>query len=373
MVPKLIIAAFLVGGLLFGAFLPVSTAIAQAVPSGGDDRQIAIPPGAVIERPKDLWVQTVDKDGEAAVGRVFLRVGPTTVVELGDGTFSKRATDEIRTSERPFRPMSDKQLVLQLKQQFPSMQVESSKGYVFVHNTSPVFAQVTRRILTTMLPGIRKYARKQQLEITAPEFPLVVLMFRTRREFDALERMSDSIIAYYNPWTNYIVLYEETPLFRINRDMAIRETLSTIAHEGVHQILHNIGVQQRLSRWPMWVSEGLAEYFAPTELGQRMNWKGAGMVNDLRMLELEHYVKAKAFDSQEGEMIEHTVGAARLTSTGYATAWALTHYLAKNERSEFDDLLRELTKIGPLQSTGAAEKSGLIRQNMVLKNQIKKH
>ena len=36
----------------------------------------------------------------------------------------------------------------------------------------------------------------------------------------------------------------------------------TVAHEGTHQILQNIGVHPRLSAWPLWLVEGLAEYCA---------------------------------------------------------------------------------------------------------------
>jgi hypothetical protein len=136
-----------------------------------------------------------------------------------------------------------------------------------------------------------------------------------------------------------------------------------VAHEGAHQILHNIGVQQRLSIWPMWLSEGLAEYFAPTTVTDKLKWKGAGQVNDMRMFELEQYLKSKAAEEPSGEMVEHTVLAGRLTSTGYATAWSLTHYLAKNRRMEFAALLRECSQLGPFEGASDMVPPGLVREN----------
>src|SRR5436309_1049105 len=81
-------------------------------------------------------------------------------------------------------------------------------------------------------------------------------------------------------------------------DLALGQAISTIAHEGVHQILHNIGVQRRMSVWPMWLSEGLAEFFAPTTVDGKLRWKGPGQVNDLRMFELEEYVRGNAAKDQ---------------------------------------------------------------------------
>ena len=94
-------------------------------------------------------------------------------------------------------------------------------------------------------------------------------------------------------------MYEQSKLAEVRPDLAVQQAISTIAHEGVHQILHNIGVQQRLSVWPMWLSEGLAEFFAPTTIGARLKWKGAGQVNDLRMFELEQYLKSNAAEGAQ--------------------------------------------------------------------------
>ena len=327
---------------------------------------LRLPDGVRIEYPADERVQTVDKAGRPAIARVYLRAGATVIVLLPDGTLVQTQASKLAPTERPFKAIGKGDLIERLKKAFPEMDVRAAKGYVFVSNTSETFREVTERILTTMLPGIRRYAKKQKIATHDPEFPLVVLMFRTRAEFDRHKRVAKEIAAYYSPWTNHIVLYEETPMFRVNRQAAIGQTLSTIAHEGVHQILHNIGVQARLSKWPMWLSEGMAEYFAPTQPGKRFRWKGAGTVNDLRMLELEIFIKAKAFDAEPGSMIAQTVGATRLTSTGYASAWALTHYLATRQATTFDDLLRDLVTLRPLETVGTADGKGRVPANLEL-------
>ena len=91
-----------------------------------------------------------------------------------------------------------------------------------------------------------------------PEIPLVVIMFNTEAQFQAYsegQRVPHGAVAYYNMVNNHIVLHEESRLFASSPELARGQLLSTIAHEGAHQILHNIGVQQRLSMWPMWLTE----------------------------------------------------------------------------------------------------------------------
>jgi hypothetical protein len=221
-----------------------------------------------------------------------------------------------------------------------------------------------------MIPGLINHARQQKIETHDPDVPLAAIMFRTEAEFQNYRRMPSGVVAYYHIASNQIVMYEESDLWRIKPELAIQESISTIAHEGAHQILHNIGVQQRLSRWPMWLSEGIAEYYAPTSFGKNLRWKGAGQVNDMRMFNLELFLKGRDVSTPSGQMIEHTVVAARLTSTGYASAWSLTHYLAKNKKDDFNAYLREVSKLGPFEGNEKIVEPGIVPENL---ERFKKH
>jgi hypothetical protein len=63
-------------------------------------------------------------------------------------------------------------------------------------------------------------------------------------------------------------------------------------------------------------------------------------------------------------MVEHTVLAGRLSSTGYATAWALVHYLEKAERPKLFALVREASAIPPLSGAMDAGSVGVVRANL---------
>src|SRR5256714_5441524 len=129
-------------------------------------------------------------------------------------------------------------------------------------------------------------------------------MFKSEDEFRRYRRMPPGVVAYYDPLSNRVFMYEQSRLLQMRPDLALGQAISTIAHEGVHQILHNIGVQKRMSVWPMWLSEGLAEFFAPTAVDDKLRWKGPGQVNDLRMFELEEDVRGKAAKEDNRSLVE---------------------------------------------------------------------
>ena len=292
--------------LLFAAaitFAP-SGVFAQTV----DPRQYGIDlPAGSIQPSNRETVTTDDEDGKPAVGRIHLRIGDGAVILLPDGRLISRPAGRFASTERPFTPLSKEQVSSQLAAEFPGFKTKKAiNHYVYVYDTSDEFILGASRILETMLPDVKNYVEQIKLKVQNPEFPLVVVMFRTQRDFQRYRRKQggvvanqDGVVAYYDPLSNRVVLYEQSPLAEVHPQLAVQLAISTIAHEGVHQILHNIGVQQRLSVWPLWLSEGLAEYFAPTSTDDRLQWKGAGKINDLRMFELDKYLQGNAAKDPE--------------------------------------------------------------------------
>lgn len=322
-------------------------------------------PAGEASQPDNELVLTAGSSQQPTVAKTYVQVGDHRIVLLPDGQLVAKLASETTPTDRPFVPATVDALLQELTTgPFRSFRGKKTKHYAYVYNTSDNFALVASRILESMIPGMLNHARQQKIEVHEPEVPLVAIMFRTEREFQAYRRMPRGVVAYYDIPSNHIVMYEESELYRVKPDLAIQESISTIAHEGAHQILHNIGVQHRLSRWPMWLSEGLAEYYAPTSFGKNLRWKGAGQVNDMRMLSLELFLKGRDAETPTGQMIEHTVAAARLTSTGYATSWSLVHYLAKTNKENFHAYLRETSRLGPFEGGGDVVAPGVIPVNL---------
>lgn len=360
------------GGLVAALFLWLTPALAMGAdwpPPVKIDPQVMgidLPAGTVTKGTGEV-VTTHDAASQPTVGKIYCRVGPNALLLLPDGQIVPRKKGEFSPTDRKFEPADKKVLGEKiLRDEFPGYKTKQTNHYLYIYNTSEEFALATSRILETMLPGVILHGKAMQIEVRDPTLPLVVVMFKDEADFQKFQRMPAGVVAYYHTLSNRVFMYENSHLADARPDLAVQQALATIAHEGAHQILHNIGVQQRLSLWPMWLSEGMAEYFAPTTAGEKLRWKGAGQVNDLRMFELEQYVKSRAAEKPDGQLIEHTTQAARLTSTGYATAWSLTHYLAKNKRAEFNEFVKKMSELGPLEATGNIVPPGLVRENLAI-------
>lgn len=358
------IAPLLALGLALACATP---AMAQSPTNLSDPRVFGfdLAPGPVHSGDGERVV-TADRSGAPVVAKTYVRVGDARIVLLPDGYLVARKPGEADPTDRPFEPLTKEKTLEQLTAEFPGFKARQTKTYTYLYTCSEEFAFGTSKILESMLPGVKKWAEGQKLPVRDPELPLVIVMFKNEADFQRYRRMPDGVVAYYDPLSNRIAVYEDSERLHGRRDLAIKQAISTIAHEGTHQILHNIGVQRRLSFWPMWLSEGLAEFLAPTEVTKQLNWKGAARVNDLRMFELEQYVKAHAAEEPKGDTVKNTVLGARLTSTGYATAWSLTHYLALKKRADFSKYLCQVAKTQPLQGAVEIAPPGIVPSNAKL-------
>lgn len=330
---------------------------------------LPLPPGPVRYAEGET-VLTRDEEGQAVVALLHVQVGSGAIVHLPDGQLVARREGEWTPTDRRFEPIGKEPLARRLAREFAGFRIKQTVHYVYVYDSSEEFQFGTSQILESMLPGMRSWLKARKLPDQPPAVPLVVVIFKDERALRAYRHLPPEVVAYYDPVSNRIYLYEQSHLAAVRPDLALGQAIATIAHEGAHQILHNVGLQQRLSIWPAWLSEGLAEFFAPTAVNQRLRWKGPGQPNDLRLFELEQYLKGKSASGTPGELVEHTVLAGRLTSTGYAAAWALVHYLEKQRLSKDKNgttalaaFLEEARQIPPLAGAVAITPAGTVRSN----------
>jgi hypothetical protein len=293
-----------------------------------------------------------DDANEVVVAKVLVENGDRLVVILPNGRLKSVTAIEATPTPRPFMPAKKEAVQEAYTERFKGFKTRTTRRFVYIYNTSEPFQKATSTILETMYPKLAAYCQREKLDVEEPELPMVVIMFRTQEEYEKFSRVPEGMAAYYSPVTNYVVMYEQSKLTTLAPDLAVKQSIAVIAHEGVHQILFNIGVQQRLSRWPMWISEGLPEFFAPTQTDKGVRWKGVGLVNDLRQHTLLEYLKQRG-TAPPGELIREVVSAKQLTAEGYAVAWGLVHYLEKMQNDNFFAYLRDVSKLGPLEEPPA--------------------
>lgn len=310
-----------------------------------EDRGLILPQDVELKPGDDRRVVMNDLRGEPVVAKVVRDLTSRYLVLTPDGRMMTVPVEAATFTERPFKPLTPAQLAEQLTSgPFPGFKTRTTERFVYVYDSSEAFCTTTRTILETMYPKLRLWCERAGLEVHDPEAPMVVVMFGDAREFQDYWGGPEGMVAFYNYVTNYTIMYEPDA-----RAATRSQMYNLIAHEGVHQILANLGVQQRLSRWPAWFSEGLADYCSPVDATRRVRWTGVGEMNQYRYQELGNLVNRRGKAGLAGgALIREAVSAAVPDANLYAKSWGLVHYLAERKPKQFNAYLADVAQIEPL-------------------------
>lgn len=203
------------------------------------------------------------------------------------------------------------------------------------------------RFLQGMQKGFLNYAKDAELEVTAPPFPLVVLIFENDREFnqyliaqtEGRGLSAEKIASFYDLLTNRLAL-------------RLREctTFTTPLHEAIHQQAHNRGVLTRLAPVPAWFNEGMATGFEGD--GERVK-SGPKSLN--------RTMAARAMNAQTTSWTDivredRAFHGDDLAGEAYAQAWALHWWLYTRHRRAYRQLLQHYSALTPLATLSAEER-----------------
>ncbi len=319
-----------------------------------------VAPAPVVSQAKRFRIR--DELGKCVVARLHGQYRDKTALLQPDGQIGF-PTMLVPTAE-PFEPVTSEKLRARLQAgPYAEYQVLTTQHYVIFYQCKRVFAEDSGRLLEDLYRGLIEVCRKREIPVHDTEFPLVAVIFATERDFRAHKQVEPEVQAYYELFTNRIFFYQQSDLDRNNPKVSYLRKPQTVAHEGAHQILANIGVQPRLSAWPLWLIEGLAEYCAtPAYTKKGIAWDRLGMINSLHMATLRELadplaneVEAHGRDARPAHRDRYLVQAEslvtkdRLTPTDYAQAWALTHYLARMRGDDFVRFLKAMSQMPPLE------------------------
>ncbi|TWT93002.1 DUF1570 domain-containing protein [Neorhodopirellula pilleata] len=318
---------------------------------------LRITPGPLMQSQGERW-RVRDDEGGSVVARHHVTIGSSRIALMPDGTLKSFTDGDVSPTTDAFEPLDMDRLQAKLlaDPKLADFQAIRSRRFLYLHNASELFVKSARTIMESMYPAVRKYFSRSAVDVHEPELPLVVIAFATEQEFQDYRRMPRGVVAYYDAITNAVYLYEQSEMSKHAPEIAVKNAISTIAHEGAHQILHNIGVQQRLSRWPLWLSEGLAEFYAPTSVGRGIRWSGLGATNELRMFEIENDWTENRTTTRPAT-IDRIVTADSLDSLDYAYSWSLIHMMSKRHQNELFACIRDCSGLKPFEGTALAQGS----------------
>ncbi len=334
-------------------------------PAPTPSHEAAVPPrapepstAADVKTPARVRVR--DESGRAVVARMHGQLDDQVVVILPDGQLG--IPNGLVSTEEPFRVASAEAMKKDLiKGPFAGFEAHQSTHYLVLSQGSSGFADDSAKLLEDLYKGLAESLRKRGIPIHDLEFPLVAVIFRTEADFRAFKPVDPEVQAYYEIFTNRIYFYEHSDRDEHSPEVAALRKPQTVAHEGAHQILQNIGVQPRLAAWPSWLVEGLAEYCASTTTTRKgAYWGGLGAINPLHMAAIRDLHDPLSPQLQKGgaelvgrdprmPLVEYLVTRTELNPTDYALSWALTHYLASKRLVEFLAFLEAMRKAPTLE------------------------
>ena len=328
--------------------------LADLVPAEPSPAATAPPAG-----PRRLMVR--DARGRAIVAREHGTLKGRMAVVLPDGQIGW-PDGEFYTDE-PFVPVGIDALRATLQDEdFPTSRVIQTPHYlVFYQGTEP-FARASADLLERLHGGLTETLKRHKLPVVPAEFPLVAVIFRSEEDFRASRKVAPDVQAYYDILSNRIYFYESSRRDQDSPEVSALRKPQTVAHEGTHQILHNVGIQPRLSDWPLWLVEGLAEYCSPPKATKKgVDWAGLGQVNAIHMATISDLDDPMASKVRGGPdsarvgrdpktpLVEYLVTRKELTPTDYALSWALAHYLAVSRTDEFVAYMKRMSRLAPFQ------------------------
>lgn len=316
-----------------------------------------------------------DEWGDCVVARLYGEADDRTAVLQPDGQIGFPRM--LVPTRDPFVPMTADQLQRRLeKKPFAGFGVIATPHYLVFYQSRLAFAQDSAKLLEELYHGLVEFCGRNEIPVHESEFPLVAVIFATEDDFRAHKDIDPEVQAYYEIFTNRIFFYEQSARDRNEPKLVALRKPQTVAHEGTHQILANIGVQPRLADWPLWLIEGFAEYCAtPTRTKSGLSFKTLGNINPLHMATLrelddplsgvpmddEARAKAAARPSRLLDS-EALLTKTQLTPTDYAQSWALTSYLARRRSTEFREYLRAMGRMAPLQRKAPEHKLAEFRK-----------
>ncbi len=193
---------------------------------------LILPPTAWLNAADDeTRVHVRGSDGGPTVGRLIVQdaAAGKGFVYLPSGEIVIRDSSELYETDQLFKPLDHKALGEQLTASgpFQGFKVKQTRNYLYVYQSSDQFQNITARILESMFTPLKRYCDRAGIKTQDPEFPLVVIIFSDHRQMRTYRDLPPSIVAFYEPLSNRVILCEHSQLVEQAPDIGSPQAFST--------------------------------------------------------------------------------------------------------------------------------------------------
>ena len=318
-----------------------------------------------------------DEPEKKYVGQVLIEdANGEFLIIARDGAITQFLAEDVilrETTDDVFVPYTKSELSELLLKEFGSdFKIHTVGPYVIVYNTSLEYVKWCAALLDRHYEKYREVWSGFGLKLQRPEFPLVVVLFENKAQFNNYGRkeLGDGFIpemnAYYHLMTNRVILCDLTgiesgaqsgkrataaQIRRITTRPRAGYNISAIMHEASHQIGFNTGMFQRLAQTPLWLLEGIATmHELPDVNNPKQAESGDPKVNKERLRQLRSFVnknptlKSDPYSHIRSILESDDLIRNQTTALGhYGLSWSVCYYLYKKKPKELAKYLQIMT------------------------------
>jgi hypothetical protein len=204
------------------------------------------------------------------------------------------------------------------------------------------------------------YFEARGWKLAEPQFPLIAVVYPRQSDFQrqaAAEgvQISSSLLGYYSPLSNRILIYDVTA-GASGVDWTVNA--ETIVHEAAHQAGFNTGVHSRYGVAPRWVVEGVGTMFEARGVWQSRTYiNQSDRVNERLLAAHRRHVASGRLGAGS---IATIVSSDRMFDASpdraYPEAWALSFFLSETEPRKYFAYLAKTAATPPFTSPTSPER-----------------
>ena len=257
-----------------------------------------------------------------------------------------KKVEGLRQVSNTFRPLSSTDLRGELQQEFGNgFEVTGDGHYLVVHPKGQRDVWAAR--FEQLYRSFQQYFTARGWRPTAPQFPLVAVVFPTEREFQQYaaregNKLGPGTLGYYSPVSNRILLYDVTKSSRFDWSV----NAETIIHEAAHQTAFNTGVHNRFAQPSRWIVEGLGTLFEARGVWDSSKYKArADRINRYRFESFQNYARTHRKTGALAEIISSDRSFNTNPEGAYAEAWALTFFLSETDPRRYLEYLKKTANV----------------------------
>ena len=278
---------------------------------------------------------------KTTIGRLMEMNNQQAILLRRDGRmveFSRQEIDDIEPISG-FKPYTAQSLQNHYRKMFgKGYEVTRTRHYVVVH--PPGMRSQWADPFDELYDRFQYYFSVRGFSMRPAEFPMIVVVFKTRSEFNRVARKDGvenprSYAGYYSSESNWVVTYAGS------HQGGIWESNATLIHEALHQFAFNHGIHKRWANTPQWCAEGLAAMFEARGVNNAREYRRrVDKLNPVYMKRLTEAIK----QGQVNGKLKYLLASDRLfgedIALAYSLSWGLAFYLAETHSAEFNQYLQ---------------------------------